>query len=482
MRMKERRGTGPLETRWCVMRVLIQLRPSPDVVAAVADPAVSMTAADVADAPSRGRPGPLLHPGRRAPARARRPGGDPLSLAPAADVLLRRRRGHGPGPRGDLRRRAVHPAHPASRPPSRRGGGVRRPGDRAGPHLRRQRPGRRLAGRGAAAARRRARRARARRRGRGARGAGHRHQCRARAAPRRCTSTLDAGRSWSPAGVRGRRANSRSTTARCAPSTRSSPHRGPLCSTYPLLLLPAPRREPRWTACSPTRWRHSPTCAPCSTAQPAGPALPGDQQQLGLLLPAAGTSPSATRATTPTTRPTRSTSSSSSLDAGGRRRAVRRRKLRSRLPRRPVRLPRAPDHGRQLPPGRPVGRRRRRRAGSGSATPRRAPAGSPPASPTSARTPISPARRPSATASPTRAPRPPAPSPPGWSRPSAPCGPPPAVRPPSCRTCSAAPPTTAATSGSTTTTATAIADTAGNDRLVAPPRRTRSVKSCFLSP
>ena len=37
--------------------------------------------------------------------------------------------------------------------------------------------------------------------------------------------TLDAQRSWSPAGVTAGRASSRSTTARCAPSTRSSPRR-----------------------------------------------------------------------------------------------------------------------------------------------------------------------------------------------------------------------------------------------------------------
>lgn len=40
------------------MRVLIQLRPSPDVVAAVADPDVTATTADVAD----GLPGVVLDP------------------------------------------------------------------------------------------------------------------------------------------------------------------------------------------------------------------------------------------------------------------------------------------------------------------------------------------------------------------------------------------------------------------------------------
>ncbi|MBO3752488.1 S8 family serine peptidase [Streptosporangiaceae bacterium NEAU-GS5] len=62
------------------MRVLIQLRPSPDVVAAVADPAMTATTSDVAD----GLPGVTLDPGflpvavpRPVPAA---PGGDPLSL------------------------------------------------------------------------------------------------------------------------------------------------------------------------------------------------------------------------------------------------------------------------------------------------------------------------------------------------------------------------------------------------------------------
>ncbi|WP_066361502.1 S8 family serine peptidase [Herbidospora mongoliensis] len=62
------------------MRVLVQLRLSPDVVAAVADPAVTATAADVVN----GLPGVLLDPTfnpvavpRPLPARA---GGDPLSL------------------------------------------------------------------------------------------------------------------------------------------------------------------------------------------------------------------------------------------------------------------------------------------------------------------------------------------------------------------------------------------------------------------
>ncbi|MGC5016377.1 S8 family peptidase [Streptosporangium sp. DT93] len=62
------------------MRVLLQLRPSPDVVAAVADPAVSTAASDVTDA----LPGVVLDPSF-APVVAPRPvpaagGGDPLSL------------------------------------------------------------------------------------------------------------------------------------------------------------------------------------------------------------------------------------------------------------------------------------------------------------------------------------------------------------------------------------------------------------------
>ncbi|GGL50728.1 S8 family peptidase [Planomonospora parontospora] len=61
------------------MRVLIQLRPSPDVVAAVADPRRTAAAADVAD----GLPGVLLDPSF-APVAVPRPvppaGGDPLSL------------------------------------------------------------------------------------------------------------------------------------------------------------------------------------------------------------------------------------------------------------------------------------------------------------------------------------------------------------------------------------------------------------------
>ncbi|MER6831140.1 S8 family serine peptidase [Streptosporangium sp. NPDC000563] len=61
------------------MRVLLQLRPSPDVVAAVADPSVSTAAADVADA----LPGVVVDPSFT-PVVAPRPvplaGGDPLSL------------------------------------------------------------------------------------------------------------------------------------------------------------------------------------------------------------------------------------------------------------------------------------------------------------------------------------------------------------------------------------------------------------------
>jgi len=61
------------------MRVLLQLRPSPDVVAAVADPSVSTSAADVTDA----LPGVVVDPSFT-PVVAPRPvplaGGDPLSL------------------------------------------------------------------------------------------------------------------------------------------------------------------------------------------------------------------------------------------------------------------------------------------------------------------------------------------------------------------------------------------------------------------
>ena len=74
------------------------------------------------------------------------------------------------------------------------------------------------------------------------------------------------------------------------------------------------------------------------------------------------------------------------------------------------------------------------RTASESATPPRAPAVSPPTSRTSAPTPTSPARRPSATASPTRAPPPPARSPPASSPPSAPCGLPPRLSPAQLRT------------------------------------------------
>ncbi|MET7459511.1 S8 family serine peptidase [Nonomuraea sp. NPDC005501] len=61
------------------MRVLIQLRPSPDVVAAVVDPGRSATVADVAD----GLPGVVLDPAYTPVPLARPvppPGGDPLSL------------------------------------------------------------------------------------------------------------------------------------------------------------------------------------------------------------------------------------------------------------------------------------------------------------------------------------------------------------------------------------------------------------------
>ncbi|QYC42559.1 Subtilase family protein [Nonomuraea coxensis DSM 45129] len=69
------------------MRVMIQLRPSPDLVAAVADPSVTATAADVAD----GLPGVELD-AAFAPVAVPRPvppaGGDPLSLNQPLDFSL----------------------------------------------------------------------------------------------------------------------------------------------------------------------------------------------------------------------------------------------------------------------------------------------------------------------------------------------------------------------------------------------------------
>ncbi|MGV9776798.1 S8 family peptidase [Streptosporangium sp. NPDC003464] len=69
------------------MRVLIQLRPSPDVVAAVADPGVTTTTADVADR----LPGVVLDPSYT-PVAVPRPvpaaGGDPLSLNQALTFSL----------------------------------------------------------------------------------------------------------------------------------------------------------------------------------------------------------------------------------------------------------------------------------------------------------------------------------------------------------------------------------------------------------
>ncbi|MEU0566789.1 S8 family serine peptidase [Nonomuraea sp. NPDC005983] len=69
------------------MRVLIQLRPSPDLVAAVADPGRTATVADVAD----GLPGVELDPAF-VPVAVPRPvpaaGGDPLSLNQALDFSL----------------------------------------------------------------------------------------------------------------------------------------------------------------------------------------------------------------------------------------------------------------------------------------------------------------------------------------------------------------------------------------------------------
>ncbi|MFC7639996.1 hypothetical protein ACFQX6_02280 [Streptosporangium lutulentum] len=74
------------------MRVLIQLRPSSDVVTAVADPSVTMTTADVSGALSGALPGVVLD-ASFTPVAVPRPlpgaGGDPLP-EPAADVLLRR--------------------------------------------------------------------------------------------------------------------------------------------------------------------------------------------------------------------------------------------------------------------------------------------------------------------------------------------------------------------------------------------------------
>ncbi|MEU4546213.1 S8 family peptidase [Nonomuraea dietziae] len=69
------------------MRVLIQLRPSPDLVAAVADPGQSATTADVAD----GLPGVMLDPSFT-PVAVPRPvppaGGDPLSLNQPLDFSM----------------------------------------------------------------------------------------------------------------------------------------------------------------------------------------------------------------------------------------------------------------------------------------------------------------------------------------------------------------------------------------------------------
>ncbi|MGW4801817.1 peptidase S8, partial [Nonomuraea sp. NPDC004297] len=69
------------------MRILIQLRPSPDLVAAVADPAQTVTTADVAD----GLPGVELDPAFT-PVAVPRPvpaaGADPLSLSQPLDFSL----------------------------------------------------------------------------------------------------------------------------------------------------------------------------------------------------------------------------------------------------------------------------------------------------------------------------------------------------------------------------------------------------------
>ncbi|GAA3469944.1 S8 family serine peptidase [Nonomuraea roseola] len=69
------------------MRVLIQLRPSPDLVAAVTDPGLSATTADVAD----GLPGVMLDPSFT-PVAVPRPvppaGGDPLSLDQPLDFSM----------------------------------------------------------------------------------------------------------------------------------------------------------------------------------------------------------------------------------------------------------------------------------------------------------------------------------------------------------------------------------------------------------
>uniref|UniRef100_UPI000DE344B8 S8 family serine peptidase n=1 Tax=Nonomuraea lactucae TaxID=2249762 RepID=UPI000DE344B8 len=69
------------------MRVMIQLRPSPDLVAAVTDPGTAVAAADVAD----GLPGVELDPGF-SPVAVPRPvppaGGDPLSLNQPLDFSL----------------------------------------------------------------------------------------------------------------------------------------------------------------------------------------------------------------------------------------------------------------------------------------------------------------------------------------------------------------------------------------------------------
>src|SRR5437868_2790868 len=88
---------SPTRLRWSLMRVLIQLRPSPDLVAAVADPGQSASTADVAD----GLPGVVLD-ASFIPLAVPRPvphgGCDPLSLnqpltysmaADEASVLVR---------------------------------------------------------------------------------------------------------------------------------------------------------------------------------------------------------------------------------------------------------------------------------------------------------------------------------------------------------------------------------------------------------
>ena len=114
------------------MRVLIQLRPSPDVVAAVADPGVTDDHGRRRRRPARRRARPAPSPRSPCPGRCPPRRGRPAVAAPAADVLLRRRRAT-VLVRGEIsddeRHHPDRPCCPRRRP--RGGGRVRRPGDRA---------------------------------------------------------------------------------------------------------------------------------------------------------------------------------------------------------------------------------------------------------------------------------------------------------------------------------------------------------------